>query len=155
MISPYRDSNTEMMSMGCHTHERAEACYNSNDDAYPVTVEGKTSALLFEVTGVKRLHHGCGNIVKEWVDLWAQWFVLKLHCFRPCNRMIKLGEGKRPWLQGSWGQHGAHLGPTGPRWAPCWPHELCYLGYKPTSIMKNITECDVYALIVPWIVPYH
>ena len=26
------------------------------------------------------------------------------------------------------GQHVAHLGPTGPRWAPCWPHELCYLG---------------------------
>ena len=26
------------------------------------------------------------------------------------------------------GQHGAHLGPTGPRWSPCWPHELCYLG---------------------------
>ena len=24
--------------------------------------------------------------------------------------------------------HGAHLGPTGPRWAPCWPHEPCYLG---------------------------
>ena len=30
--------------------------------------------------------------------------------------------------QGSWGQHGAHLGPTGPRWVPCWPHELCHLG---------------------------
>ena len=29
---------------------------------------------------------------------------------------------------GSWGRHGAHLGPTGPRWAPSWPHELCYLG---------------------------
>ena len=27
-----------------------------------------------------------------------------------------------------WGQHGAHLGPTGPRWAPYWPHELCNLG---------------------------
>ena len=26
-------------------------------------------------------------------------------------------------------QHGAHLGPTGPMWAPCWPRELCYLGY--------------------------
>ena len=26
------------------------------------------------------------------------------------------------------GQHGANLGPTGPRWAPCWPHEPCYLG---------------------------
>ena len=24
-----------------------------------------------------------------------------------------------PWLQGSWGQHGAHLGPAGPRCAPC------------------------------------
>ena len=24
-------------------------------------------------------------------------------------------------------QRGAHLGSTGPRWAPCWPHELCYL----------------------------
>ena len=21
-----------------------------------------------------------------------------------------------------------NLGPTGSRWAPCWPHELCYLG---------------------------
>ena len=28
----------------------------------------------------------------------------------------------------------AHLGPSGPRWAPCWPHELCYLGgFKPTG----------------------
>ena len=33
-----------------------------------------------------------------------------------------------PWEQGFWGQHGAHLGPTGPRWAPCWPREPCYLG---------------------------
>ena len=22
------------------------------------------------------------------------------------------------------------MGPTGPRWAPCWPHEVCYLGYE-------------------------
>ena len=36
---------------------------------------------------------------------------------------MKLG-----YQQGSWDQHVAHLGPTGPRWAPCWPHELCYLG---------------------------
>ena len=31
--------------------------------------------------------------------------------------------------QGSWGLHGAHLGPTGARGAPCWPHKLCYQGY--------------------------
>ena len=24
--------------------------------------------------------------------------------------------------------HGAHLGPVGPRWAPCWPHQPCYQG---------------------------
>ena len=33
-----------------------------------------------------------------------------------------------PRYQGSWGQHGAHLGPVGPRWTPCWSHEPCYLG---------------------------
>ena len=33
---------------------------------------------------------------------------------------------KTPWQQGLFGQHGAHLGPTGPRWVPCSPHELCY-----------------------------
>ena len=31
--------------------------------------------------------------------------------------------------QSLWGQHGAHLGPVGPRWAPCWPHEPSYQGY--------------------------
>ena len=31
--------------------------------------------------------------------------------------------------QGSWDLYGAHLGPPGPRWAPCCPHEPCYLGY--------------------------
>ena len=50
----------------------------------------------------------------------------------------------------SWGQHGAHLGPTGPRWAPCWPHELCYLGrhatrnmnhHQQTSHLDNTVQC--------------
>ena len=31
------------------------------------------------------------------------------------------------WKQGFWGHRGAPLVPTGPRWAPCWPHEPCYL----------------------------
>ena len=35
---------------------------------------------------------------------------------------------------GSWGQHGAYLGPAGPRWASCWPHELCYLGCHLKSV---------------------
>ena len=33
--------------------------------------------------------------------------------------------------------HGAHLGPTGPRWAPCWPHDLCYLGHALTYHTQN------------------
>ena len=35
-----------------------------------------------------------------------------------------------PWSMNSPGSkvHGAHLGTTGPRWAPCWPRELCNLG---------------------------
>ena len=37
--------------------------------------------------------------------------------------------GKHPRWQSSWDQHGAHLGPVGPRWAPCGPHEPCYEGY--------------------------
>ena len=40
------------------------------------------------------------------------------------------------WLQSSWGQHGSHLGPTGTWWAPCWPHELCYLG----------SDCKIFAM---------
>ena len=32
------------------------------------------------------------------------------------------------WVLCSWGQLGAHLGPIGPRWTPCWPHEPCYQG---------------------------
>ena len=31
------------------------------------------------------------------------------------------------------GQHGAHLGPVGPGWAPCWFHEPCYQGRTLTS----------------------
>ena len=37
-------------------------------------------------------------------------------------------EVKFPRYQGSWGQHVAHLGTTGPIWASFWPHEPCYPG---------------------------
>ena len=33
-----------------------------------------------------------------------------------------------PRQQGSWSQHGAHLGPVGPIWAPCWPYKPCCQG---------------------------
>ena len=34
-----------------------------------------------------------------------------------CTQIAKL-------IGPTWG----HLGPVGPRWAPCWPHEPCYQG---------------------------
>ena len=42
-----------------------------------------------------------------------------------------------PKWQISWGQHGAHLGPVGPRWAPCWPHEPCYQGMSRIKLMST------------------
>ena len=42
------------------------------------------------------------------------------------------------------GQHGAQLGPTGPKWAPCWPHETCYLGINVSGAWGT------YRLIPQW-----
>ena len=42
------------------------------------------------------------------------------------------------------GQHGAHLGPVGPRWAPCWPHEPCYQGgstWKGQDLTQELSIC--------------
>ena len=50
--------------------------------------------------------------------------------------------------QSSWGQHGAHLGPVGPRWAPCWSHEPCYQrpywAYHSLTLLSNSLNdsCD-------------
>ena len=49
-----------------------------------------------------------------------------------------------PCQQGSWGQHGAHLGPTGPRWTPYWPHKLCYLGiFLIAYTWENQNPCSI------------
>ena len=36
--------------------------------------------------------------------------------------------GWQPRYQRLTGQHGAHMGPVGPRRTPCWPQEPCYQG---------------------------
>ena len=45
-----------------------------------------------------------------------------------------------PRQQGSWGQHGAHLVPVSPSWAPCWPHKLCYQGSVKQNIWNPCTQ---------------
>ena len=53
-----------------------------------------------------------------------------------CHNATRCSKG--PWSQGWWGILGSHLGPTGPRWAPCWPHELCYLGMSAMWLISAI-----------------
>ena len=38
------------------------------------------------------------------------------------------GHAAVPLIARFMGPAWAHLGPTGPKWVPCWPHELCSLG---------------------------
>ena len=45
--------------------------------------------------------------------------------------------------------HGAHLEPTGSRWAPCWPHELCYLGGAENRIIERTRS--VPWMMMPWL----
>ena len=39
--------------------------------------------------------------------------------------------------------HGANMGLTGPRWAPCWPHELCCLGWYHKHLLWNWSPMNV------------
>ena len=55
-----------------------------------------------------------------------------------------------PRKQSSWGQHGAHLGSVGPRWAPCWPPEPCYLGWNhltPCMLLKSLRSVKAISAI--------
>ena len=63
----------------------------------------------------------------EWCMQVSPWGPSKRHKVHACAILIARFMG----------QHLAHLGPTGPRLAPCWPHEPCYLGryYKHLDIM--------------------
>ena len=45
------------------------------------------------------------------------------------------------------GQHGTHPGPTGPRWASCWPHEFCCLGSQSQLIKCQWSNHEKYGLV--------
>ena len=62
------------------------------------------------------------------------WFVVVLTQMHSLTQWVILSTRKNsllwrnPDCKVHWGQHGAHLGPVGPRWAPYWLHEPCYQG---------------------------
>ena len=50
----------------------------------------------------------------------------------PCTQAIRTSQIAK--LMGpTW----AHLGPVGPRWAPCWPHESCYQGCLKLGLLMS------------------
>ena len=63
--------------------------------------------------------------VPTWLNEWHG-------LIKPVRNYTKVWKGlklEHPRLQSSWDQHGAHLGPVGPGWAPCWTHEPYCLGF--------------------------
>ena len=71
--------------------------------------------------------------------------IVKLHCIaalhHPLRDATHCFESKyQPRQQSSWGQHGPHLGPVGPRRALCWPHEPCNLGGPVVLIRVQLSQ---------------
>ena len=64
-------------------------------------------------------------------------------------QIFSINSYRQPRNQSSWGQHGTHLGPVGPRWAPCWPHEACYQGHT-----VQLLNCTVTWYILPCVQTY-
>ena len=72
----------------------------------------------YSETGIK-IHHF--SMEKTTTHNVVCFVVLNTVPFSPTIQIIK-------FMGPAWG----HLGPVGPRWAPCWPHEPCYQGRCPS-----------------------
>ena len=95
---------------------------------------------LFHKTNVRHVYSIYVHMEKFcFVVVICHIFIPSLqNCFTSTGAIVrKVWKKQVPWWQGSWGQHGAHLGPVVPRWAPCRPHEPCYLGQHQTTARHN------------------
>ena len=75
---------------------------------------------------------------------WHRWMTMKntirssaIDCVSVVYSMSGFCTSCPDMWNSAWGQHGAHMGPTEPRWGPCWPHELCYLGSAITANARS------------------
>ena len=138
------------------------------------TCEIASVKLCFVATDVIKCNSSAGTAKRTQIQIWRYqtitnicstclylgtvWISFNLHwlAYNEVRRAMwsshkwpilhppKIGLWLHPCWQGSWGQHGAHLGPTGPRWAPRLPHDLCYLGYFGHYLeMNSIGRCCV------------
>ena len=76
--------------------------------------------------------------------MWPNMYGYFEHCIFP--KLLHWDASEQlPRYQSSWGQQGAHLGPVGPRWAPCCPHESCYLGgYALLDALDACVNCHIW-----------
>ena len=63
------------------------------------------------------------NYFREYHEKFSNYIVHQLH-FLTCRYKCDWTRYIAKFLEST----GALLGPVCPRWAPCWPHEPCYLG---------------------------
>ena len=112
---PYGQTNAVCCEVGCiiillgYMHYSRQRAFISFNHIPSVTVSGHPRWLIFS-----------GH---------PRWLITRLSV----TADVAVSSGRRhPWEHSSWSRDGAHLGPTGHRWAPCWPHELCYLGLVST-----------------------
>ena len=86
----------------------------------------------------------------DWIKgIQKLWLGSGIHSYSNVNWLSSIFHfciPKLPWWQGSQGQHGAHLGPRGTRWAPCWPHELCYMV---RCGLSDMLYCPLTCFIIP------
>ena len=123
-----------------------------------------TRELVDNTTVLLQLHLSPRPIHYELVNSLSVYFMLKLvlawsapthylnKSWNMVNWMSSMSYGK--WLPFCLGLNfmrhtitypdskirGAYLGPPGPRWAPCWLHEPCYLGIVPLSWTHSLSR---------------
>ena len=56
----------------------------------------------------------------------SKWYKDGIDCGKMHTILMFMFYETYIYLAKSWGQHGAHLGHVGPRWAPYSPHGTCY-----------------------------
>ena len=122
--------------------------------------QSQTTAIHQSHTGTQlslpcTIHHQCPLLYTV-----RSCFHMVNYLWNTQNRHLKASTGGLPRWHSSWGQHGAHLGPVGPRLAPCWPHEPCYQGrYElfAESFMFDLLSTLVIALLYSklwWVGPH-
>ena len=97
-----------------------------------------------QVLYVLSKHHDPCYLLTEW-DCKYVCLQYKVDCVVFARNMLQVvihNLCKRTYAHGKvpWGKHGAHLGPVGHKWAPCWPHNPCYQGRQQRSFCKRYVE---------------